>query len=80
MSNEAARNRALDVLRPSGLGVTRLFIHALPDYAELAGLVLAGALPQAGTLTARGLTISNSHWLDQRDFARILAVLRTAGS
>ena len=36
-----ARDRAMSVLWTAGLGVSRLFIHALPDYGYLRGDTLA---------------------------------------
>lgn len=65
----------LDELWMAGLGVSRLFVHALPDYAYLADRVPQTPMPNARDFAARSLTISNSPWLTDADFERICAVL-----
>ena len=77
MPTEASRDRALAELWPAGLGVGRMFIHALPDYAYLA----TGAqkdTPNARDFAARALTITNSPWLEDTDFDHICTVLEQA--
>jgi len=74
-AHAAQRDAALAALWPRGLGVTRLFIHALPDYAYLRPWLPAQHCPHARDLAARMLTISNSPWLDDAGFARIVAEL-----
>lgn len=71
------RDRALDRLWRAGLGVTKLFARALPDYPFLASCFEAGqgTCPNAGDLTDRMLAITNTHWLDDADFARIVDAL-----
>lgn len=70
------RDQVLAELWAAGLGVTRMFAFALPDYDYLQPWVAAGQhLPHARHLAACSLTISNSPWLDDRHFARILSVL-----
>lgn len=69
------RDAVLERLWTAGLGVSRLFIHALPDYPYLAGVVPAQDVPQARELAARSLSIGNSPWLDDDDFEAICAVL-----
>lgn len=76
LPDETCRDAALARLWPSGLGVGRLFAHALPDYPFLRGAVPAGAVPRARDFAARTLTISNSPWLDDARFARIVDGLR----
>ena len=75
MPSASARDRALDRLWRAGLGVTRLFIHALPDYQYLSRQLGACEVPNALDLAARMLTVSNSPWLRERDFERICAEL-----
>jgi len=67
---------ALAELWPAGLGVARLFAHALPDYGYLGARVPCVRTPHAADFAARALTISNSAWLDEAAFARIVEVLR----
>jgi perosamine synthetase len=69
------RDAALDQLWPSGYGVSRLFIHALPDYAYLAGIVPAQDVPRARDFAARSLTIGNSPWMSDADFEAVCAAL-----
>ena len=72
MPAPAARERAMQRLWCSGLGVTRLFVHALADYPAVRPLLLGSQTPNAVDFAARSLTITNSHWLSQTDFATIL--------
>lgn len=69
------RDAALDRLWTAGLGVSRLFIHALPDYAYLADRVPRQDTPNARDFAARTLTISNSPWLDDAGFETICRTL-----
>ena len=78
LPDQERRDRALDALWGSGLGVTRLFIHALPDYDYLRACVPRDACPNARDLAARSLTVTNSPWLDDAGFARITSVLERA--
>jgi len=73
-----ARDIALKTLWTAGAGVTRLFIHALPDYPYLQAQLGVNDVPNARDLAARMLTISNSPWLLEADFHRILSVLASA--
>ena len=75
LPDESRRDRALEQLWQSGLGVSRLFIHALPDYLYLAGLMPSQDVPHARDFAARTLTISNSPWLDDDDFEAICRTL-----
>lgn len=70
---------ALSALWTAGLGVSRMFAHALPDYAYLADRVPRTPTPHAGDFAARALTVSNSPWLDDAAFARIVEVLARLG-
>ncbi|WEN16532.1 DegT/DnrJ/EryC1/StrS family aminotransferase [Rhodanobacter sp. AS-Z3] len=71
------RDAALTELWSSGHGVSRLFIHALPDYAYLGGLVPTPDVPHARDFASRSLTISNSPWMNDADFEAICGVLET---
>lgn len=77
MPDRQRRDRALGQLWPAGLGVTKLFIHALPDYPFLASCFTAGRndCPNARDMADRMLTISNTHWLGDNDFTHITDVL-----
>lgn len=75
MPDQTSRDRALQRLWRSPFGVTRLFIHALPGYPELAGHFADVDVPNAGDLASRMLTISNSPWLSDEDFEQVAIVL-----
>jgi perosamine synthetase len=78
LPDQASRDRALQRLWTAGLGVSRMFIHALPDYDYLNELATAAPLPNARDFAARSLTISNSPWISEADFDRIVEQLRQA--
>jgi dTDP-4-amino-4,6-dideoxygalactose transaminase len=81
MPTTDARDLALNQLWTAGAGVTRLFIHALPDYPYLQAQLGSGDVPNARDFASRMLTISNSPWLLEKDFHRICSVLGdTAGA
>lgn len=75
LPNQQRRDAALEQLWQSGMGVSRLFIDALPDYAYLGEIVPAQDVPNARDFAARSLTISNSPWLDEEDFETICRTL-----
>jgi perosamine synthetase len=68
MPSTRARDRALSSLWTAGVGVSRLFIHALPDYPDLAAHVGAAPIPRARDFAARMLTVTNSPWLREQEF------------
>ena len=72
------RDAALARLWQSGLGVSRLFIHALPDYGYLADCVPAQDVPHARDFAARSLTISNSLWVSDAMFENVCSELEAA--
>ncbi|PXV58632.1 dTDP-4-amino-4,6-dideoxygalactose transaminase [Dyella jiangningensis] len=78
LPTEAQRDAALKTLWTAGLGVSRLFIHALPDYGYLREIVADTSLPNARSFAARSLTITNSPWLDDATFESICTVLEGA--
>jgi len=75
LADEARRDRVLAELWGAGLGLTRMFAHALPDYAYLRPWVGTPAVPNAREFAACSLTISNSPWLDDARFEQIVQVL-----
>lgn len=75
LPSKQARDAALESLWSAGLGVSRLFIHALPDYPYLRLKVADSPIPNARDFAARMLTVSNSLWLGNADFARICETL-----
>src|SRR6185437_14027557 len=77
LPDQTCRDRALEQLWQSGLGVSRLFIHALPDYAYLTGIVSPQGVPHARDFAARSLSIGNSPWMSEEDFETICLELET---
>jgi len=75
LPDETRRDAALDLLWRAGLGVSRLFIHALPDYGYLTRIVGEHDVPNARAFAATTLTVSNSPWLGDDDFEAICAAL-----
>ncbi len=78
LPDQARRDAALNELWGSGLGISRLFIHALPDYPYLAGIVPSQDVPHARDFAARSLSISNSLWMTDEDFEAICRALEIA--
>lgn len=65
----------LATLWTAGVGVSRLFVHALPDYDYLADRIPQLPMPHARAFAETTLSISNSPWLDDETFERICAVI-----
>ena len=78
LPDQRRRDAALEQLWQSGHGVSRLFIHALPDYAYLGGVVPAADVPNARNFAARSLSIGNSQWLTDADMDAVCRVLEAA--
>lgn len=77
LPDQAHRDAAMAQLWSSGHGVSRLFIHALPDYAYLADVVPPQPVPNARDFAARSLSIGNSPWMGDADFEAVCAVLES---
>lgn len=75
LRDEARRDAVLRELWGAGLGVSRLFIHALPDYGYLQPWIGTHEVPNARAFAASMLTVGNSPWLDDAAFARIAGTL-----
>lgn len=78
LDSERRRDAVLDRLWTAGLGVSRMFIHALPGYLGLRDIVPHQACPNAADIAARSLTITNSPWLHDREFEEICRVIEAA--
>ncbi|MDI1298317.1 DegT/DnrJ/EryC1/StrS family aminotransferase [Methylotenera sp.] len=75
MPSEQVRDAALKSLWQQGLGVGRLFIHAISDYDYLKSHFQQSNTPNAQDFAARGLIISNSQWMREQDFLQIQQIL-----
>lgn len=78
LPSQRARDAVLKDLWPRGLGASRMFIHALPGYAYLRGIVPQDDMPNARDFAARMLTLGNSAWQTREETAEILQVLARA--
>lgn len=78
MPDRDSRDRALAALWPAGLGVSRLFVHALPDGHDLRGLLPRDEVPNAKALAERTLAIGNSPWMRAADLDTICEALSRA--
>lgn len=82
MPDRSRRDEALRRLWRKGLGVSKLFARALPDYDFLAPLPAPADsggedfdCPNARDLAGRMLTVSNTHWMSDAEFTRIVTEL-----
>lgn len=80
LPDKKGRDRVLKQLTPLGVGVSRLFAYPLSRYDYLTAYLTpencaVGATPRAADLAGRLVTITNSPWLDNDSFERILKVL-----
>ena len=78
LDSERRRDAVLGRLWTAGLGVSRMFIHALPGYLGLRDIVPRQHCPNAADLAARSLTITNSPWLRDSDFEAICRVIEAS--
>ena len=76
LPSEEKRDAILAELWREGLGATRMFASALPDYDYLKPFVAPANCRNARDFAERSLSISNSHWLDEAKFGRIVAVVK----
>ncbi len=72
------RDAVLARLWAASVGVSRLFIHALPDYRSLRGVVADADVPNARAFAATTLTVSNSPWLGEAAFEAIVGEIERA--
>lgn len=75
LPSEKVRDAALDRLWHQGLGIGRLFIHAIKDYDYLAPYFHGAHTPNAQDFAARSLIMTNSLWLKEKEFKKIHDVL-----
>lgn len=71
LPDERRRDAVLTRLWGAGLGVSRMFIHALTDYAYLADRVPRQQTPAAREFASCTLTLSNSPWFDDIAFEQV---------
>ena len=83
MASNRQRNAVLQALWGADLGLSLPFVHVLPDYARydhVLGSANNDALPRARDWAGRLLAISNSPWMDEARFQRLLGQLATTGT
>lgn len=71
------RDDILNKLWQEPLGVSRLFIHDLPNYQYLNKVVPQIAMPNAQDFADRMLTITNSLWLEDIHFKTICQTIKS---
>ncbi|MGA9341464.1 MAG: DegT/DnrJ/EryC1/StrS family aminotransferase [Rhodanobacteraceae bacterium] len=71
LPNPRMRDAILHALAGSPFGVSRLFVHALPDYDYLSSCISQSKVPNARAFAACTLTITNSPWLDDPAFEQL---------
>ena len=79
MASMSQRDEVLRLLAKEGLGVSRLFVHELQSYSYLRPVLVEQAGTQfanAHHFAATTFSISNSLWLDDARFDKILSVVR----
>lgn len=74
--NTQIRDNILDHLWAGPLGITRLFIHALPDYTYLSAIIPETSVPNAQSFANKMFTITNSLWLTDEQFEKVLMVIQ----
>jgi len=62
----------------AGIGVSRLFVHAIPDYPGLG--IRDAEIPNARDFAARMFTISNSLFLTDPEFQQICSVIEASSA
>ncbi len=80
MRQRASRDAVLEQLWGEGVGLGIPFARALPDYAALHDVIPQVAVPNARDFAARVLAVSNTPWLDDATFMRIVNVIEQACS
>ena len=75
VSSQEIRDGVLDRLWNKGLGVGRLFIHALKDYDYLATYFANSKVSNAQAFAAQTFIITNCIWLSEEDFSKICQVI-----
>lgn len=74
---ETTCTRALEALWSKGLGVSKAFAHELSAYPYLKDILPPDSnCPNAKSFAERNMTISNSHFLNDKEFDQILDVLK----
>lgn len=81
LPSQQARDAVLQAHWGDGSGLSLPFVHVLPDYGCYDHVLSAARhddVPQARDWAQRLLVISNSPWLDDARFARVLANIQAA--
>ena len=81
LPNQQIRDAVLQAHWGDGSGLSLPFVHVLPDYGRYDHVLTAARhddVAQARDWAQRLLAISNSPWLDDARFARLLATLQRA--
>lgn len=74
--NPERRDRALAALEYSGMGISRIYLGAITEYAYLKGLYSPLSCPNAQAIAKRHLTLSTSTFLKKSEQDYIINILR----
>jgi dTDP-4-amino-4,6-dideoxygalactose transaminase len=74
------RNKALKVLRNSGLGIFQIYASAITDYNYLKGIIGNKDCPNARYLAARHITLTTSTFLKKRSLDSVISIIKNLNS
>lgn len=70
------RDLALQAFSNSGLGISRVYLHAITDYAYLKNIIPAADCPNSRLLAERIVTLSTSSFLKESDLQNIIKKIK----
>jgi len=70
------RNSALKILGNSGLGVSQVYLRAIPDYDYLKSIVPKVDCENARKIAQQSITLSTSNFLKEKDLKKVLNNLK----
>jgi perosamine synthetase len=71
------RDFALDIFKDSGLGISRVYLHAITDYAYLKNIIPDADCQNSRQLARKTITLSTSSFLQIADLENITRKLKT---
>jgi dTDP-4-amino-4,6-dideoxygalactose transaminase len=69
------RNSTLNSFSNSGLGISRVYLHAITDYAYLKNIIPDMQCPNSRKLSEKTITLSTSDFLKESDLRNIIRKL-----
>lgn len=74
--NAQKRNSALKIFKNSGLGISRIYLSAITDYAYLKNVIPYTDCPHSQMLAKKTITLSTSSFLKDKDLIEIIRKLK----